>query len=475
MKNWNIPPQTLPIINTIAQTAQNLNIETYIVGGFVRDLLLSRTSNDMDFVCVGDAINLAQQSVKKFNQTSPVSIFKHFGTAHFETAGISLEFVGARKESYTRDSRNPIIEIGTLSDDQDRRDFTINAFAISLNANNYGQLVDPFNGIEDLKKQIIKTPLDPNITFSDDPLRILRAIRFATQLNFSIHEDTYEALKQNAYRLKIISTERIAEELNKILMAKKPSIGMKLLFNTGILNLILPELQALYGVEYHEGAGHKDNFYHTLKVVDNIAQKTNNLWLRWAALLHDTGKVETKKFDTELNSWTFHNHELVSAKLVPIIFERLKLPLNEKMKYVQKIVSLHQRPVQLTKTEISDSAVRRLLFDAKDDIDDLMIHCRADITSKNEDKIKQYLENYDKLSLRVIEIEEKDQLRNWQPPISGNLIMTTFNLNPCREVGIIKNVIREAILDGIIPNEFEPALKLMITKGIELGLTPQTP
>lgn len=455
------------IFEKVAKAGQTLNFPTYVVGGYVRDQLLGRNSKDIDFVCVGSGIELASKAAALIDKKLPVSYFKNFGTAMFRFQDSEIEFVGARKESYQRDSRKPIVEEGTLEDDQNRRDFTINALAVSLNKNNYGEIIDPFMGIEDLKNGIIKTPLDPNITFSDDPLRMLRAIRFATQLNFTIESNTFQAIEVNAERFKIISQERISIELNKIIMSKKPSIGFKLLEKSKLLPFIFPEMENLKGVEMKNGMGHKDNFYHTLEVLDNLAKNSDNLWLRWAAILHDVAKPKTKRFE-EGTGWTFHGHEVVGANMVKGIFRRLKLPLGSERKFVEKMVRLHLRPIPLSRDEISDSALRRLIFDAGDDIEQLMTLCEADITSKNEYKVKKYLKNFEVVRQKLKEIEEKDQVRNFQPPISGEFIMQTFNIKPCKEVGIIKNAIKEAILEGEIENDFEQAKALMLKLGKEL-------
>ncbi|MBI3719584.1 MAG: HD domain-containing protein [Sphingobacteriales bacterium] len=459
------------ILNKIARAAKQLTIPAYLVGGFVRDKILDRTVKDMDVVCVGDGIELAHTVAALFNPQPAVNFFKNFGTAQIKVEDYEIEFVGARKESYRFHSRKPEVEAGTLEDDQNRRDFTINAMAISLNENDFGELVDPFNGIKDLERKIIQTPLAPLQTFSDDPLRMMRAIRFATQLNFSIEEKTFAAIKEGAERIKIISQERITDELNKIILATTPSIGFELLYKSGLLKIIFPAMIDLAGAEYIDGKGHKDNFYHTLQVLDNISANTKDLWLKWAAILHDIGKPATKRFE-EGHGWTFHGHEVVGGRMVPKIFGKLKLPLHEEMKFVRKMVELHLRPISLTKENITDSAIRRLLFDAGEDFESLMMLCEADITSKNKQKVKRFLENFEMVRERCKEVEEKDHLRNWQPPISGELIMETFGIAPSRPVGDIKNAIREAILDGIIPNQYEAAYQFMLEKAKELKLQP---
>ncbi len=453
------------------EAAANLNIPAYAVGGFVRDKILGRNTKDIDIVCLGDGLELATRFAHQFKPTPPVSLFKTYGTAQVKLTSIEFEFVGARKESYTRESRNPKVEPGTLIDDQNRRDFTINAMAIDLSEANFGALIDPFNGIADLELKIIRTPLSPDQTFDDDPLRMMRAIRFATQLDFVIEENTFKAIQQMADRIRIVSQERITDELQKIMKSKQPSKGWYLLKEAGLLAYIFPILLKLEGAETLDGIGHKDNFSHTLQVLDNIAEYTDDVWLRWAALLHDIAKPNTKRFEPGFG-WTFHGHEVVGARMVPKIFTQLKLPLNEHMKMVQKLVALHLRPISLTKENVTDSAIRRLLFDAGEDIEGLMLLCSADITSKNKQKVKRYLQGFEMVKARIIEVEEKDQMRNWQPPITGEMIMQIFNIPPSKQVGVIKDAIREAILDGIIPNNYESAHQFMLAEAAKLGLAP---
>jgi putative nucleotidyltransferase with HDIG domain len=461
-----------PLFKILKETVDEVGIESYVIGGFVRDLILGRVhKKDIDIVALGSGIDLAKAVQKKLAGAKPVQVFKTYGTAMIHWEGMDLEFVGARKESYMPESRNPEVTPGSLTDDQNRRDFTINALAISLNKADFGAFIDPFNGLDDLKNKILRTPLDPDITYSDDPLRMLRAIRFANQLNFKIERQSLEAISQNASRIEIISKERIVDELHKILATSKPSVGFTLLEKTGLLKHILPELIALKGVEEIEGQRHKDNFYHTLEVVDNLCPNSDNVWLRWAALLHDIGKAPTKKFKPPVG-WTFHNHEFVGAKMVYKIFKRLKMPLNEKMKFVQKMVLMSSRPIVIAEEEVTDSAVRRLVFDAGASIDHLISLCEADITTKNPTRFERYHNNFKLVREKIIAVEEKDHLRNFQPPVSGEAIMEFFGLHPCREIGIIKEAIKEAILEGKIPNEFEAAFERMKEEGKKLGLTP---
>ncbi|MGB1349807.1 MAG: CCA tRNA nucleotidyltransferase [Flavobacteriaceae bacterium] len=467
---YNLEALKKPIFKIISDCSESLNVASYVVGGYVRDIILSgKKSNDIDIVAIGDGIELAKAVSNALPNKPKVSVYKTYGTAMICHNNIDLEFVGARRESYQKNSRNPKVFTGSIEDDQKRRDFTINALAISLNKVDYGKILDPFDGIKDLNRKRIITPLDPNITFSDDPLRMLRAIRFASQLNFKVDDNCIDAIKKNSNRIKIITKERIVVELNKILESTKPSIGFKLLEKTNLLDLILPELTALKGVDEIEGQSHKDNFYHTLEVVDNISIKTNNVWLRWTALLHDIGKAPTKKFSDKVG-WTFHGHELKGSKMVYQIFKRLKMPLNDKMKYVQKLVFLSSRPIAISGNNITDAAVRRLVYDAGENIDDLITLCEADITTKNPKKFKLYHNNFKIVRKKMVEVEERDRIRNFQPPISGEEIMNVFELKPCREIGIIKEFIKEAILDGDIPNNKKAAYDLMVKKGTQLGL-----
>jgi len=458
------------VFERVARAAADLQSPCYLIGGFVRDRLIGRATKDADIVCVGDGIQLAHKVAAGLQPRPSVSFFKNFGTAQIKWEDLELEFVGARKESYRAESRKPEVEQGTIEDDQLRRDFTINAMAISLNTEDYGRLIDPFDGRQDLEKKLIRTPLDPLRTFSDDPLRMMRAIRFASQLKFTIDSDTLQAIEEDAPRIKIVSQERITDELNKIILSEQPSIGFDLLYRTGLLKIIFPSMVDLAGAEYIDGMGHKDNFYHTLQVLDNISRQTPDLWLRWAAILHDIGKPATKKFEKD-HGWTFHGHEVVGGRMVPKIFTRLKLPQNDKMRFVRKMVELHLRPISLTKENITDSAIRRLLFDAGDDIDSLMTLCQADITSKNRQKVKRFLENFELVAERLREVEEKDRIRNWQPPVTGEMIMEKFGLKPGPAVGELKNAIREAILDGVIENNYEAAYDFMMKMAAGLNLT----
>ena len=459
---------THPVFKVASQIVTENGSEAYVIGGYVRDLILGRPSKDIDIVVVGNGLDLAEACAEKL-RVKKVSFFKNFGTAQFMYKDLEVEFVGARKESYRRDSRKPIIEDGTLEDDQKRRDFTINALALSLHADNFGELLDPFGGLEDLENKIIKTPLDPDTTYSDDPLRMMRAIRFASQLNFKIEHESLASISRNANRLNIISQERITDELNKIVLSNEPSRGFKLLYATKMLHEFFPEMIALYGVETIDGKSHKDNFYHTLEVLDNIAENTDDLWLRWSAIMHDIAKPPTKRFNKKVG-WTFHGHEDVGARMVPKIFKRMKLPMNDKMRYVRKLVRLHLRPISLVKGHVTDSAVRRLLFEAGDDVDDLMTLCNADITSKNDFKVRKYKQNFALVKEKLLAVEEKDRIRNFQPPVDGKVIMDTFSLKPCHEIGVIKNRIKEAILEGEIQNDHKEAFAFMLKVGAELGL-----
>ena len=459
-----------PIFHVVSEIIEEEGLTAFVIGGYVRDIFLRRLSKDIDIVVQGSGIDLARKVAGRLD-IKTLSVFKNFGTAMIRYREVEVEFVGARRESYQRNSRKPIVEDGTLEDDQKRRDFTINALALCLNRNTFGELVDPFGGLQDLKDQVLRTPQDPEQTFSDDPLRMMRAIRFAAQFNFRIGDHTYQGIEINAYRITIVSNERIMDEMHKILATPKPSIGLTLLEQSGLLRQFFPELARLKGVDVKEGLSHKDNFLHTLKVLDNVSKMTGKLWLRWSALLHDIGKPPTKKFSKD-QGWTFHGHDYVGYRMIPGIFRRLKLPLNEKMKYVQKLVLLHLRPIALVDDQVTDSAVRRLLYDAGDDVEDLMLLCEADITSKNEKRIKRYLSNFKKVRRKMQEIEDKDKIRNFQPPISGEIIMETFGIKPGREVGIIKDAIKEAILEGEIANDYDEAYQFMLRKGAELGLSP---
>ncbi len=468
---FSIQPHERKIFELVGQCARELGVPAYVIGGYVRDRLLGRSTKDIDIVCVGDGIRLAETLASRLYPKPKIVVYRRFGTAMLRHDGIEIEFVGARRESYRDDSRKPDVEQGTLEDDQNRRDFTINALAVSLNEDSFGLIIDPFGGLAHLEAKTIKTPLEPGSTFSDDPLRMLRAIRFANQLGFTIEPNTFRGIEKYRNRINIISKERIAAELEKILMTPTPSTGFKLLFDSGLLKIILPELAALQGVEDRNGRGHKDNFYHTLEVLDNLCRRSNNIWLRWSALLHDIAKPPTKKFDKE-TGWTFHGHEWLGAKMVPKIFRNLRLSLGSEMEYVQKMVRLHLRPISLTKEEVTDSAVRRLLYDAGPDIEDLMKLCESDITTKNPKKMSRYLEGYEYLKERMSEVSETDRLRLWQPPITGDVIMQTFDIQPSKDVGVIKTAVREAILDGEIPNEFTAAFQRMVEEGAKIGLQP---
>ncbi len=458
-----------PIFKLIGEEADALEVKAFVIGGYVRDIFLNRNSKDVDIMSVGKGIDLAERVAKRLDITDKLVVYKNFGTALLHYKNYQIEFVGARKESYRQSSRNPIVENGTLDDDLNRRDFTINAMGISINAASWGTLIDKFEGVNDIENQVLKTPLDPDITYSDDPLRMMRAIRFASQLKFTIEKDSFDAIKRNAHRISIVAKERIVEELNKIILSPTPSDGFKLLLESELLPLIFPAMVKLKGVDIVNGKGHKDNFYHTLQVLDNVASKSNNLWLRWAAIMHDIAKPATKRFEPE-HGWTFHGHEELGARMTPKIFKAMGLPLNDSMKYVQKLVRLHLRPIALVKEEITDSAIRRLIFDTGDDLEDLMTLCNADITSKNEFKVKRYMRNFELVQIKIKEVEEKDRVRNFQPPISGELIMETFQLKPCREIGEIKNAIKDAILDGDIENDYEQAFSLMLQLGEQKGL-----
>lgn len=466
---FKINPSERKILEIISNTAQQLQMETYAIGGYVRDRIIGRQSKDIDIVTIGDGIALAQAVAQMLIPMPNVNVFQRFGTAMIRHKDLEIEFVGARKESYSIDSRKPSVSSGTLEDDQLRRDFTINSISISLNENNFGEIIDPFNGLQDIEKKIIRTPTNPERTFSDDPLRMMRAIRFASQLGFRIDDNTMQGIHDSSHRLKIISRERISTELDKIILSNKPSVGFLILYETKLLHQFFPELCLMQGIEIQQGKGHKDNFYHTLEVLDNVSQHTDNLWLRWAAILHDIAKPQTKRFEDNIG-WTFHGHEALGASMVPRIFKNLRMPLDHKMKYVQKLVRLHLRPIALTQEIITDSALRRLLFEAGEDLEDLLTLCEADITSKNHEKVKKYRNNYATVRSRLQEVEEKDRIREWQPPITGEMIMEAFDLKPCKEIGLIKNAIKDAILDGAIQNNVEAAYQLMKEKGIELNL-----
>ena len=463
-----------PVFKILNEVVEKMGVKAYVIGGFVRDYFLKRQSDDIDVVCIGSGIELADKFAKRVS-ASKIAVYHTFGTAmvNYEHNGqvLQVEFVGARKESYSKDSRNPVVENGTLEDDQNRRDFTINAIALSLNTDTFGELLDPFHGIADLNEGIIRTPLNPDVTYSDDPLRMMRAIRFAAQLNFFIDNDSFQAITDNVNRIKIVSMERVIEELNKIILSPRPSTGFFMLDETGLLRYLIPEMSRMKGVEMINGRGHKDVFYHTLKVLDNVAEKSNNLWLRWAALLHDIGKPDTKHYDNKVG-WSFHGHEVVGSKKAASIFTRLRLPTNEKLKYVQKLIFLHLRPQVLSEDCVTDSAVRRLIYEAGEDLDDLMLLCNADITSANEQKVQMFRHNFELVKKKIVELEQKDFLRTWQPPITGDIIMNTFAIQPCRQVGIIKNSVKDAILDGLCDNSYEAAFQYMLAKGAEIGLKP---
>lgn len=466
---FHIDPSEKKILSIISECGEEMGVRVFAIGGYIRDKIIGRESKDIDIVCLGDGIKLAELVASRLKPMPSVNVYSRFGTAMIKHKELEIEFIGARKESYNLDSRKPIVANGSLEDDQLRRDFTMNAISISLNKINFGEILDPFDGMKDIERKIIRTPANPDQTFSDDPLRMMRAIRFASQLNYKIDDSTYDGIYQSRHRIKIVSKERITSELEKIMLCDKPSIGLDLLFKTGILEFILPEVVLLHGVDYQDGRGHKDNFYHTLQVLDNLSQKTDNIWCRWSALFHDIAKPQTKRYDP-VAGWTFHGHEAVGANMIPLIFKNLRLPLDRKMKYVQKLVRLHLRPIALTQEIITDSALRRLLFDAGEDLEDLLMLCEADITSKNPEKVNRYLNNYVVVREKLYELEETDRIRNWQPPVTGEDIMNYFGIGPSKEIGVIKNFIREAILEGVIPNEREDALKLMEEKAKELGL-----